>query len=111
MPARQGTWGSIHRVSSRVQRLISISLSTAVLTLIPLFQPDTLPFRSISFASDSDYVDIGRSSKREAKNLIPAHHNACFDSRVMSRNHARFGVCVEKKVRRLFVPLVLRVVY
>lgn len=84
--------------------------STAVLTLIPLFQPDTLPFRSISFASDEDYVDVGRSSKREVKNLIPAHHNACFDSRVMSRNHARFGVCVEKKVRRLLVPLVLWVV-
>ncbi|OJJ48756.1 hypothetical protein ASPZODRAFT_141014 [Penicilliopsis zonata CBS 506.65] len=62
-----------------------------VITLHPLFKPDQFPFRSLTLSTDCKYVDIGRSSKREAKNLVPAHHNAWFDSRVMSRKHARLG--------------------
>ncbi|RLL95638.1 hypothetical protein CFD26_105222 [Aspergillus turcosus] len=69
----------------------------AVVTLYPLFQPDVLPFRSLTFAPDTDFVQIGRASKREAKGLVPAHHNALFESRVMSRDHAQLRVCFEKK--------------
>ncbi|BDD60200.1 hypothetical protein MPDQ_002800 [Monascus purpureus] len=69
----------------------------AVVTLHPLFFPDDLPFRSLTFASDSDQISIGRSSKREAKNLVPAHHNAWFDSRVMSRNHATLSISPANK--------------
>ncbi|RJE22671.1 FHA domain protein [Aspergillus sclerotialis] len=69
----------------------------AVITLHPLFRPDVLPFRSLTFASDSDSVNIGRASKRETKNLAPAHHNAWFESRVMSRDHAKLTVSLEKK--------------
>lgn len=79
-------------------------LSTAVVTLYPLYSPDTFPFRSLTFGSNDDYVDIGRSSKRESKNLIPAHHNAWFDSRVMSREHARIGVNMEEKVYSTSYP-------
>ncbi|ODM16473.1 hypothetical protein SI65_07980 [Aspergillus cristatus] len=69
----------------------------AVVTLYTLYTPDTFSFRSLTFASDDDYVDIGRSSKRETKNLIPAQNNAWFDSRVMSRDHARIGVNMAEK--------------
>ncbi|OJJ33790.1 hypothetical protein ASPWEDRAFT_28985 [Aspergillus wentii DTO 134E9] len=69
----------------------------ASVTLHPLFQPDSLPFRSLTFFTDSDSFNIGRASKREAKNLAPAHHNAWFDSRVMSRNHAKLGVSMDKQ--------------
>ncbi|KAF7121953.1 hypothetical protein CNMCM5793_009507 [Aspergillus hiratsukae] len=69
----------------------------AVVTLYPLFQPDVLPFRSLTFAPDTDVVQIGRASKREAKGLVPAHHNALFESRVMSREHAQLRACFGKK--------------
>ncbi|GFF32937.1 uncharacterized protein C3H7.13 [Aspergillus udagawae] len=69
----------------------------AVVTLHPLFQPDVLPFRSLTFAPDTGFVKIGRASKREAKGLVPAHHNALFESRVMSRDHAQLSVSFEKK--------------
>ncbi|KAH1625731.1 hypothetical protein KXX21_006039 [Aspergillus fumigatus] len=69
----------------------------AVVTLYPLFQPDVLPFRSLTFAPDTESVKIGRASKREAKGLVPAHHNALFESRVMSRDHAQLRVSFEKK--------------
>ncbi|KAF4154652.1 hypothetical protein CNMCM6069_009052 [Aspergillus lentulus] len=69
----------------------------AVVTLYPLFQPDVLPFRSLTFAPDTEIVKIGRASKREAKGLVPAHHNALFESRVMSRDHAELRVSFEKK--------------
>lgn len=68
------------------------------MTLYPLFQPDVLPFRSLTFAPDTESVKIGRASKREAKGLVPAHHNALFESRVMSRDHAQLRVSFEKKV-------------
>lgn len=77
---------------------------TAVMTLHPLYSPDTFSFRSLTFASDDDYVDIGRSSKRETKNLVPAHYNAWFDSRVMSRDHARIGVNMAEKVHLSYFP-------
>jgi hypothetical protein len=70
----------------------------AVVTLYPLFQPDVLPFRSLTFAPDTGFVKIGRASKREAKGLVPAHHNALFESRVMSRDHAQLRVSFDKKV-------------
>ncbi|KAL1998821.1 hypothetical protein VTN02DRAFT_5519 [Thermoascus thermophilus] len=62
---------------------------TAVVTLRPVYFPDTLPFRSLTLSSDSDAVKIGRASKCESKNLVPARDNAWFDSRVMSRQHAK----------------------
>jgi hypothetical protein len=70
----------------------------AIVRLYPLDVLDVLPYRSLVFTSDTDYVDIGRASKREKKNLMPTNHNGLFDSRVMSRNHARLRVCLDKKV-------------
>ncbi|KAJ9225110.1 hypothetical protein DTO021C3_882 [Paecilomyces variotii] len=70
----------------------------AVITLHPIYSPDTLPFRSLTFASDKDNVSIGRSSKCLSKNLVPAHNNAWFESRVMSRDHARIGVRLDKEI-------------
>ncbi|KAF7588354.1 hypothetical protein BBP40_005783 [Aspergillus hancockii] len=69
----------------------------AIVRLYPLDVLDVLPYRSLAFTSDSEHVDIGRASKREKKNLIPTNHNGLFDSRVMSRDHAKLHVCLEKK--------------
>lgn len=84
---------------------LTVFFSTAIVTLYPIFIPDAFPFRSLNFTSDNDYYDVGRSSKREAKNLSPARDNALFDSRVMSRDHARIRVSMEKKVRGyIYIP-------
>lgn len=72
-----------------------------VVTLTPVYSPDTLPFRSLTFLSNNDTVPVGRASKSETKNLVPNHDNAWFDSRVMSREHAVIGVKMEDKVSLL----------
>ncbi|KAL4916861.1 hypothetical protein BDW62DRAFT_95940 [Aspergillus aurantiobrunneus] len=70
----------------------------AIVTLHPL-DFTVSPFdRSLIFTSESDRIDIGRSSKRENKNLEPHPSNALFDSRVMSRTHAILCVSLEKKL-------------
>lgn len=69
-----------------------------VVTLTPVYSPDTLPFRSLTFLSNNDTVPVGRASKSENKNLVPCHDNGWFDSRVMSREHAVIGVKMEDKV-------------
>ncbi|PWY91379.1 FHA domain protein [Aspergillus sclerotioniger CBS 115572] len=61
----------------------------AVVTLYPLSTSDDFPYRSLDFTPEINHVNIGRASKRESKNLIPAKNNGLFDSRVMSRNHAK----------------------
>ncbi|QKX57535.1 uncharacterized protein TRUGW13939_04652 [Talaromyces rugulosus] len=66
-----------------------------VVTLSPVYAPDSLPFRSLTFASNNDTAPLGRASKSESKNLVPAHDNAWFDSRVMSRDHAVLSVSLE----------------
>ncbi|KAL2812231.1 SMAD/FHA domain-containing protein [Aspergillus cavernicola] len=76
----------------------------AVVLLHPVGLTDTLPYRSLTFKSDSDQVEIGRSSKRENKNLAPARHNALFDSRVMSRTHAILSVSLQKKLVHIHDP-------
>ncbi|KAF3388296.1 hypothetical protein DPV78_012233 [Talaromyces pinophilus] len=68
-----------------------------VVTLTPVYSPDTLPFRSLTFLSNNDTVPVGRASKSETKNLVPNHDNGWFDSRVMSREHAVIGVKMEDK--------------
>ncbi|KAL4888839.1 hypothetical protein BDV59DRAFT_187893 [Aspergillus ambiguus] len=65
-----------------------------IVTLYPL--DETLP-RTLIFGSDTDSVEIGRSSKRESKNLPPQSDNALFDSRVMSRKHAKMWPCMDRK--------------
>ncbi|KAE8146512.1 hypothetical protein BDV25DRAFT_162331 [Aspergillus avenaceus] len=70
----------------------------AIVTLYPVNISDNLPYRSLTFTSKSDYVTVGRASKRERKNLLPKNHNALFDSRVMSRNHAKLRVCPDTRV-------------
>ncbi|KAL2868173.1 FHA domain protein [Aspergillus lucknowensis] len=70
----------------------------AVVLLHTLGLADTLPCRSLTFKSESDRIEIGRASKRENKNLVPAHHNALFDSRVMSRTHAIIRVSPGRKL-------------
>ncbi|KAE8132927.1 hypothetical protein BDV38DRAFT_274732 [Aspergillus pseudotamarii] len=69
----------------------------AIVNLYPLNISDVLPYRSLTFTSDSDHIEVGRASKRERKNLIPTNHNGLFDSRVMSRNHATLRVCLNNK--------------
>ncbi|KAE8338113.1 hypothetical protein BDV24DRAFT_138848 [Aspergillus arachidicola] len=69
----------------------------AIVTLYPLNVSDALPYRSLTFTSDYDHIEVGRASKRERKNLIPTNHNGLFDSRVMSRNHATLRVCFNDK--------------
>ncbi|KAE8317759.1 hypothetical protein BDV41DRAFT_561272 [Aspergillus transmontanensis] len=69
----------------------------AIVTLYPLNVSDALPYRSLTFTSDYDRIEVGRASKRERKNLIPTNHNGLFDSRVMSRNHATLHVCLNDK--------------
>ncbi|KAK2759922.1 hypothetical protein FQN54_002658 [Arachnomyces sp. PD_36] len=70
-----------------------------VVTLTPVYLPDTLPFRTLTFADTHDSITVGRASKSEAKQLIPAHNNAWFDNRVISRAHAEiYASFAEKKV-------------
>ena len=71
----------------------------AIVTLYPLNVSDVLPYRSLTFTSDYDHIEVGRASTRERKNLIPPHHNGLFDSRVMSRNHATLRVCLNTTLR------------
>lgn len=73
-------------------------LRAAIVTLRPLSVSDDLPYRSLEFTSTNNQVNIGRASKRESKNLIPARNNGLFESRVMSRNHAKLWVCFDKQV-------------
>ncbi|PYI05313.1 FHA domain protein [Aspergillus sclerotiicarbonarius CBS 121057] len=70
----------------------------AVVTLHPLTLPDDFPHRSLDFSPTNHHANIGRASKRESKNLIPAKNNGLFDSRVMSRNHAKLWVSLEKQI-------------
>jgi hypothetical protein len=75
-----------------------MSIYKVVITLTPVYSPDTLPFRSLAFSSNNDTIPIGRASKSEIKNLVPDHDNGWFNSRVMSRNHAVLSVIMEKQV-------------
>ncbi|OOF92784.1 hypothetical protein ASPCADRAFT_210050 [Aspergillus carbonarius ITEM 5010] len=70
----------------------------AVVTLHPLSISDDFPYRSLDFSPEINHANIGRASKRESKNLIPAKNNGLFDSRVMSRNHAKLWVSLDKQL-------------
>ncbi|KAJ5819999.1 hypothetical protein N7474_005590 [Penicillium riverlandense] len=67
-----------------------------VITLLPVL-PDGIPLRTLTLSQDNPLISIGRSSKREEKNRIPDKKNAWFDSRVMSRDHAKLSICLDKK--------------
>ena len=82
----------------RILQVMANIVSGVVVTLTPVYSPDTLPFRSLTFLSDNDTVPIGRASKSETKNLVPNHDNGWFDSRVMSREHGVIGVKMEDRV-------------
>lgn len=69
----------------------------AVVTLFPVGEKEALPFRSLTFTAADDTFRVGRASRREEKNMVPEHHNAYFDSRVMSRQHATLGVSTDMK--------------
>lgn len=69
--------------------------------LYPLSIADTLSPRSFTLSAKDQVFDIGRASKRDSKNRIPAPDNGWCDSRVMSRDHARFSVCLDKRVGSL----------
>jgi hypothetical protein len=49
---------------------------------------DPQPIRVFSLKSPTYAIRIGRGSKSGNRDLFPAIHNAWFDSRVMSREHA-----------------------
>ena len=62
------------------------------ITLIPTAAyPDPIGRRVLQLDPRNYSAVIGRSSKVEYKNLIPAEDNAWFDNRVMSRAHAEFS--------------------
>ncbi|RAL14277.1 FHA domain protein [Aspergillus homomorphus CBS 101889] len=76
-------------------------VSEAVVNLRPLTSIDGIPCRSLKFTPNTADACIGRASKRESKNLLPAQDNGLFDSRVMSRNHAQLIVRLDKKLAYL----------
>jgi hypothetical protein len=69
------------------------------LTFIPINFNDAIARRILTLTSDKDVIAIGRASKVEAKQLLPACDNAWFDSRVMSRKHAKIFMFPDRKVR------------
>lgn len=77
--------------------LTDLVTSAVVITLLPVL-PDGIPLRTLTLSRDNPAALIGRSSKREEKNRIPDKKNAWFDSRVMSRDHAKLSICLDKKV-------------
>ncbi|KAL4949612.1 hypothetical protein BDW69DRAFT_71527 [Aspergillus filifer] len=72
--------------------------SRAVVVLHVLSLTDPFPSRSLTLDTETDYIEVGRASKRENKNLAPSPRNALFDSRVMSRTHAILRWSQEKKM-------------
>ncbi|PYH95311.1 hypothetical protein BO71DRAFT_398096 [Aspergillus ellipticus CBS 707.79] len=78
--------------------MVTMPVPQAVVNLRPLGLHDDPPYRSLKFTSGKTYANIGRASKRESKNLVPAAHNGLFDSRVMSRNHARIWANLDEKL-------------
>lgn len=90
-------WSTRYAAASSFERY-SLLTAIVVVTLSPVYAPDSLPFRSLTFASNNDTAPLGRASKSESKNLVPAHDNAWFDSRVMSRDHAVLSVSLETQV-------------
>jgi hypothetical protein len=69
------------------------------LAFVPINFNDAIARRVFSLTSERDVIAIGRASKVEAKQLQPACDNAWFDSRVMSRKHAKILMYPDKKVR------------
>ncbi|KAL4800231.1 hypothetical protein BDV19DRAFT_353704 [Aspergillus venezuelensis] len=70
----------------------------AIVVLHVLSLTDPFPSRSLTLDNETDYIEVGRASKRENKNLAPSSQNALFDSRVMSRTHAILRWSQEKKM-------------
>lgn len=70
----------------------------AVVLLHPLDFSGPVFDRTLTFTSESDRIEIGRSSQRASKDLSPRPNNALFDSRVMSRVHAILRVSLNEKV-------------
>ncbi|KAL1961446.1 hypothetical protein VTO42DRAFT_174 [Malbranchea cinnamomea] len=67
------------------------SSSRLTITLIPTASsPDPVGPRVLVLGPGHYTAVVGRSSKVESKNLIPARDNGWFDNRVMSRTHAEF---------------------
>jgi len=54
--------------------------------------------RSFTLSASEPSIEIGRCSKREVKNRIPAKDNAWFDTRVMSRDHAELSISLDTQV-------------
>lgn len=71
--------------------------------------------RTFTLSADNPEFRIGRASKRDVKNRTAATDNGWFDSGVMSREHATFSICPEKKVaapsQDTLVPTVLITVF
>lgn len=54
--------------------------------------------RNFILSRETPTLPIGRSSKRGLQNRIPAHDNAWYESRVISRDHADLVLSLENKV-------------
>ncbi|KAJ5174678.1 uncharacterized protein N7482_000555 [Penicillium canariense] len=72
----------------------------ALITLKPL-SPDSSFTRSFTLSSRNPVFEIGRSSKRGAKNRTPGKDNGWFDSRVMSRDHAELAF---SRIQEVLLP-------
>jgi hypothetical protein len=60
---------------------------------------DPHPTRNFILRSPTYAIRIGRGSKSGNRELYPASHNAWFDSRVMSREHAVLKADPDDRVR------------
>ncbi|EER25647.1 FHA domain containing protein [Coccidioides posadasii C735 delta SOWgp] len=53
--------------------------------------------RVVSLDSNTHRIVLGRSSKVQAKNLVPYANNLWFDNPVLSRNHAEFTIIARRE--------------
>src|SRR5689334_12940088 len=58
---------------------------------------DSHPIRSFTLKAPEYTLKVGRGSRSGSIDLYPAGHNAWFESRVMSREHALFRADPVKK--------------
>lgn len=79
-------------VSGRREPSANLSIYVLVtITLIPTSRSrDPVGPRVLVLGPGNYNAVVGRSSKVESKNLVPAEDNGWFDNRVMSRAHAEF---------------------
>jgi hypothetical protein len=74
-------------------------MATVSVELRVVNSKDSHPTRNFILRSPAYAIRIGRGSKSGNRELYPASHNAWFDSRVMSREHAVLKADPDDRVR------------